>query len=210
MIPADPAKPIPMNKRMRCLVVKAHPLDESLCQALNAAAVDYLSAAGHEYRTVDLYGSGFAPALTASERQSYYTGYDSTAVSREVADLLWAEAIVLVFPTWWFGFPAILKGWFDRVWAPGVAYDHDANLGAIRPRLRGLKHVVAVTTLGSPWWVDRLALHRPVRRILRTAILAPCAPDAKLQFLSFYNAEKFTPQKVQAAAGRIERALRRL
>lgn len=136
MSPIDPVAPKLTNTPMRCLVVKAHPLEESLCRTLCDATVEYLSAAGHEYRLVDLYLAGFAPSLTAVERRSYYAEYDFAAVRREVEDLLWAEAIILVFPTWWFGFPAILKGWFDRVWAPGVAYDHDASLGAIRPRLR--------------------------------------------------------------------------
>jgi NAD(P)H dehydrogenase (quinone) len=198
------------NESMRCLVVKAHPLDVSLCQTLSDAAFDFLTAMGHECRLVDVYQSGFAPALTKLERQSFYSGFDPSAVAREIDDLLWAEAIILVFPTWWFGFPAILKGWFDRVWAPGVAYDHDPHLGAIRLRLNNLRSVVSITTLGSPWWVDWLALRRPVRRVLKVAILGACALKATLTFLSFYRAEKLSPQEVQAAVARIKNVLRRL
>jgi NAD(P)H dehydrogenase (quinone) len=120
---------------MRCLIVTAHPLNMCLCQTLADAAVDTLMEAKHECRNVDLYRSDFSPALTPGERASYYSGFDGTEVAKEVEDLLWAETIVLVFPTWWFGPPAILKGWFDRIWAPGIAYDHAADLGAIQPRL---------------------------------------------------------------------------
>ena len=192
---------------MRCLIVTAHPLNICLCQTLADAAVDTLMEAGHECRHVDLYRYDFSPALTPRERASYYSGFDGTEIAKEIEDLLWAEAIVLVFPTWWFGPPAILKGWFDRVWAPSVAYDHAADLGAIQPRLRRLQKVVAVTTLGSPWWVDRLILRQPVRRVLKTAILRTCAPQASLTFLSFYRTERLSSQSVDAAIARVRKTL---
>lgn len=57
---------------------------------------------------------------------------------------------MLVFPQWWFNFPAILKGFFDRVFAPGVAFDHDAAGGRIVPRLRNIRLFWALTSTGSP------------------------------------------------------------
>jgi NAD(P)H dehydrogenase (quinone) len=91
--------------------------------------MDALTDAKHECRYVDLYQSGFFPALTPAERASYYSGFQTTEVAKGIEDLLWAEVIVLIFPTWWFGPPAILKGRFDRVWVPSVAYDHAPDLG---------------------------------------------------------------------------------
>ncbi|MFW2080916.1 NAD(P)H-dependent oxidoreductase [Acinetobacter guillouiae] len=144
---------------MKCLVVIAHPVTDSLCQSLAKTAIATLIANGHEVVIEDLYASGFSPALTDEERQSYYSPtFDQTAVKENIDDLLSAEALILVFPTWWFGFPAILKGWFDRIWAPGVAYDHANDLGAIQPKLDNLKYTLAITSLGSAWWVDRLVL----------------------------------------------------
>ncbi len=133
---------------MRCLVVVAHPLRESLCHLLAERAVSALRAGGHEVAVEDLCAGAFPPALTPAERASYYAGpFDGTAVRNEIDRLRSAEGLVLCFPTWWFGFPATLKGWFDRVWAPGVAYDHADDLGAIRPRLTGLRQALAVTSL---------------------------------------------------------------
>jgi NAD(P)H dehydrogenase (quinone) len=103
---------------------------------------------------------------------------------------------VLCFPTWWFGFPAILKGWFDRVWMPGAAFDHATDLGAIKPRLTQLKRVMVITSLGSPWWVDQLIMRQPVKRILKTAILGTCAPQAQFEMLSIYSSEKLSQEKV--------------
>lgn len=185
---------------MKCLVVIAHPLKESLCHALARTAIDALTAQGHEVHVEDLYESGFSPSLTASERRSYYgSPFDAEAIQPSIAKLLDAQAVVLVFPTWWFGFPAILKGWFDRVWAPGIAYDHASDLGPIQPRLHNLRRMLAITTLGSPWWVDLLVLWKPVRRVLRIALLGACARGCKFEMLSLYKAESLTnPGKSQA------------
>lgn len=193
---------------MKCLVVVAHPLSDSLCHAMARSAIEALTAAGHEVEIEDLYQSGFAPALTLSERQSYYSPtFESDAVQCQVARLLSAEALVLVFPTWWFGFPAILKGWFDRVWAPGAAYDHATDLGPVEPRLHRLRNALAVTSLGSPWWVDRLVLWQPVKRVLKTALLGTCAPACRFEMLSLYKAERLAPDEVQLFCSRIARVL---
>lgn len=195
---------------MHCLVVIAHPLDGSLCRGLAQTAVNTLTAAGHSVQVEDLYAEGFAPALTPAERASYYAGpFDASQVQAQAQRLLRAEGLVLVFPTWWFGFPAMLKGWFDRVWAPGLAYDHASNLGPIRPRLHQLRRTLAVTTLGSPWWVDRLVLRQPVRRVLKTALLGTCAPRSTLQMLSLHQAERLSAAQVQRFGRRIEGALAR-
>lgn len=195
---------------MQCLVVIAHPLHDSLCRALAQTAVDTLESAGHAVQVEDLYATAFAPALTKAERRSYYApSFDAAEVQAQLQRLQVAEVLVLVFPTWWFGFPAILKGWFDRVWAPGHVYDHASDLGAIQPRLHALRHAVAITTLGSPWWVDRLVMWRPVRRILKTALLGTCAPRCSLNMLSLYRAEQVSQQRVRQFQARIVKALAR-
>ncbi len=195
---------------MKCLVVKAHPLSDSLCSSLAERVVRVLEGAGHAVEVEDLYGEGFDASLTETERRSYYAGpYSVQQASTQIERLLVAEAIVLVFPTWWFGFPAILKGWFDRVWAPGVAYDHADEYGRIKPRLSHLRHMLAVTSLGSPWWVDRLVLRQPVKRTLKTAIVGTCAPQCRLEMLSLYKSEELTSAQVEQHWGRVERALQR-
>jgi NAD(P)H dehydrogenase (quinone) len=193
---------------MKCLVVIAHPLHDSLCQALAEKAIGSLTAAGHEVMVENLYDEGFSPGLTVAERQSYYRlPFDASALAGQVERLLAAEALVLVFPTWWFGFPAMLKGWFDRVWAPGVAYDHASGLGPIRPRLHNLRRALAITSLGSPWWVDRLLMRQPVKRILKTALLGTCAPACRFEMCSLYGAEKLDAEAVRRFSLRFGRVL---
>ncbi|MBI4985134.1 MAG: NAD(P)H-dependent oxidoreductase [Rhodocyclales bacterium] len=193
---------------MKCLVVIAHPLRDSLCHALAAKAIAALTAAGHEVLIEDLYRNDFAAALTVAERASYYgPRYDGAAVQPEIDRLHAAEGLVLCFPTWWFGFPAVLKGWFDRTWGPGIAYDHADDRGPIRPRLHGLRKVLAVTSLGSPWWVDRIVMRQPVKRVLKTALLGTCAPACRFEMLSLYKSERLAGAQVERFAARVERAL---
>jgi len=193
---------------MKCLVVIAHPLQESLCNSLAAQAIETLNAAGHEVQTESLYLNDFEASLTKTERASYYgQRFDSSAVQPEVDRLLSADALVLCFPTWWFSFPALLKGWFDRVWAPGIAYDHATDLGPIKPRLHKLRKVLVVTSLGAPWWVDWLVMRQPVKRVLKTAILGTCAPNCHFEMLSIYKSERLSDAQVKRFSARVEKAL---
>jgi len=189
---------------MSALVVFAHPLRDSLGRRFADAAMEALSAA-HEVELLDLYARDFDPRLTAAERAAYYDRQHGTAsVAEDAAALLRADVLVFAFPTWWFGPPAILKGWIDRVFAPGIAFDHGENYGPIVPRLQRLRHAAAITTLGTPWWVDRFGMRRPVRRMLKTAVIGGCAPKASFSYLPFYSAERPEPGRVEA----FERLLR--
>lgn len=195
---------------MKCLIIKAHPLSESLCASLTQRAMDILQADGHAVEVEDLYIRDFSAALTETERHSYYSGtYSAWQVASQVERLLAAEAIVLLFPTWWFGFPAILKGWFDRVWAPGIAYDHADQYGPIKPRLTRLRHLLVVTSLGSPWWVDRLVLRQPVKRVLKSAIVGTCAPQCRFEMMSLYKSEQLSTGRADRFAARMAGRLQR-
>lgn len=189
---------------MRCLLVHAHPLEQSLTRHFLETARASLVSNGHEVEILDLYPAGFDPRLTAQERAAHYAIiHDHSQVRSEAAQLEAAQILILVFPTWWFGLPAIMKGWIDRVFAPGVAFDQGENFGPIKPRLTQLKHAVAITTLGSPWWVDWIVMHRPLRRVLKTAVIGGCAPNARFKYLPFYAAEK--PEAARVA--RFEKTL---
>lgn len=193
---------------MTALVVFAHPLRGSLCGRLADVAAEALTAAGHDVELIDLYDRDFDPRLTPAERSAYYADRpEATEVPGHAAALARAEALVFVFPTWWFGPPAMLKGWIDRVFAPGVAFSHAKNLGPIVPRLDGLRHAAVVTTLGSSWWVDRFVLRRPVRRVFETALIGGCAPKARFSYLPLYSAERPEAGRVAAFERRVKDTL---
>jgi len=193
---------------MNCLVVSAHPLEDSLCATLTNHVLDSLKSKGQEAVLENLYQVSFQPSLTKGERESYYEEeYDCRDIKKQTENLITAEAIALVFPAWWFGFPAILKGWFDRVWGPGMSYDHTPNFGLIKPRLHGLKHMLVVTTYGAPWWIDRLIMRRPIRKVLKIALLSTCAPNCRFDMLSFYKCEDLKEKEIRELKDRIDRAL---
>ncbi|NYZ15287.1 NAD(P)H-dependent oxidoreductase [Azospirillum sp. RWY-5-1] len=179
---------------MRVQTILAHPLPDSFAAAVHRTAADTLRDAGHEVAETDLYAQGFEPALTAAERAAYHRpDYDTTAVAPLVERLRWADALVLVYPHWWFDMPAIMKGYFDRVWAPGVAFRHDPAGGTIRPLLTNLRHVAVLTSFGSPWWINALGLRHPSRRILRVGVVGACAPKARFHWRALYDMDRSTP-----------------
>lgn len=198
------------NKRsilLKCLIVIAHPLENSLCHYLSEETIKHMKGKGYEVTVMNLYKEKFNPVLTKIERASYYgEQFDNTQIKCEISQLREAESLVLIFPTWWFGFPAILKGWFDRVWAPGYAYNHASDLGAITPCLEKLKEVNVVTTLGAPWWVDFFILQRPVKKVLKIALLGACTKHCKFKMLSLYKSESLTKSKIAIFVKKIKTA----
>jgi len=182
---------------LKCLVVVSHPLENSLCHYLTKETVSHMRSKGYEVSIKDLYKEDFNPVLTKAERASYYEKqFDSSELKADIDQLRETESLVLIFPTWWFSLPAILKGWFDRVWAPGYAYNHATDLGAITPCLENLKEVYVITTLGAPWWVDFFILRKPVKKVLKIALLGACTKNCRFKMLSLYKSENLTESAI--------------
>ncbi|HYG91069.1 MAG TPA: NAD(P)H-dependent oxidoreductase [Azospirillum sp.] len=194
---------------MRVQAVLAHPLSDSFAAAMHRTAVAALRTAGHDVTETDLYAEGFEPALTAAERGAYFDpDYDTAAVQPLVDRLRASEGLVLTFPHWWFDMPAILKGWFDRVWAPGVAFRHDKAGGRIEPLLTELRQMAVLTSFGSPWWLAELYMRNPARRILKAGVLTACAPRARLRYLALYDMDRATAGKCARHLAKVETEMR--
>ena len=194
---------------MHILLVLAHPLAESFAAAVAGTARETLEEAGHTVDVLDLYQENFDPRLTVSERAGYFDiPYDSSGVATLVARLKAAEGLILVFPQWWFNFPAILKGFFDRVLAPGVAFSHNPSGGRLLPRLSNIRLLWALTTTGSPWWVVQLYMGNPVRRLLRGAVAKLCAKRLNFRLLSLHDMDRATDAARRRHLERVRKALR--
>ncbi len=198
-----------MRREINVLVLFAHPLADSFGAALHRAIVDALAAAGHRVDDCDLYAEGFDPVMSAPERRAHNTpNPDLSRVQSHVDRLRAADAVVLCFPTWWYGMPAILKGYFDRVWVNGVAF-HLAGRGRIEPGLRHLKKLAVVTTYGAPWWLIKLVLRDPVRGVILNGIRMLCTRHVEKRFLALYNIESVPPARCARFLARVEREFRR-
>lgn len=193
---------------MRVLLLYAHPDPASYGAALHAAALRALREAGHEVDDCDLYAEGFEAVLSRQERVGYHDLASNTApVTDYVRRLQAAEALVLCFPVWNFGYPAILKGFFDRVFLPGVSFR--LVDGKVRPNLWNIRRLVAVTTYGGTRWRAWL-MGDPPRKIVRRALRAVCHPTARPLYLAHYDMNRSTPASRAAFLDRIVRRLRSL
>jgi NAD(P)H dehydrogenase (quinone) len=189
-------------------LVLCHPLADSLNAHLATTVEAAIAARGLSVDRLDLYASGFEPALTIEERRAYYGAIGPENSPSDLQQrLASAEHLVLVFPTWWFAPPAMLKGWFERVWAPGIAFEQGTP---IRPLLGNLKSIVVVTTLGSPFWFDTIIARQPVKNTLRTGLFTACAPQAEFRMLSLHSAENVDAARLARFEARIDRAIARL
>jgi NAD(P)H dehydrogenase (quinone) len=196
---------------MRALVLYCHPEPASFTAAVRDTVLKRLAAAGAEVRLRDLYGEGFDAALGAREWRDYAdAAADRASVARDIADLAWCDALIFVYPTWWYGLPALLKGWLDRVLLPGVAFVMPQAPGeTIRPGLTHVTRLAVFTTCGASRWLTWLVGARGKRTILR-GVRMLCAPRCRTVFAAHYLMDGSTPQSRARHLRRVERAVARL
>lgn len=173
----------------KVLVVHAHPCEESFSAALNIATVGALADAGWDVDACNLYAEGFSPVLTAEERRNYHdTSINTGPVQGYVDRLRAADAMVLVFPVWNFGYPAMLKGYFDRVFLPGVSFD--LIDGKVQGCLSNIRKLAAVTTYGATPFRAFLA-GDPPRKLIKRAVWGVTKPD-KVRYLALHGMNSAT------------------
>jgi NAD(P)H dehydrogenase (quinone) len=198
---------------VRCLVVHAHPDPASYSAALRDVAIHSLKRNGHDVRTIDLYAERFDPVMSTSERLAYHEPDPvlDEHVRAHGADVRWAEVLVFVYPTWWGGPPAILKGWLDRVLVPGIAFRHVPIVGGhrVEPHLDHVRAIVGITTYGSPRWFSFVTADAGRRTLLRALWL--CTPRRTRRiWLGLYGIGAATPEARAEFLGRVDRRLARL
>jgi NAD(P)H dehydrogenase (quinone) len=150
---------------MQVLYVYCHPVPESFHAAIRARALNALRAGTHEVDLLDLYAEGFNPILSEDARRHYHdTRRNTVGLEDYVARLRAADALVVQFPVWCFGMPAMLKGFLDRVFMPGVAFDI-SDPARVKPMLGNIKRIAGIATYGRPWWMA-LTMGDPPRKIV--------------------------------------------
>lgn len=171
-------------------VIYAHPVADSLNAAAHLAVTQTLRKQGWEVDDCDLYAEGFDPVLSEAERRGYHDTATNTAPVQGYVDRLRAaDALVLCFPVWNFGYPAILKGWFDRVMLPGVSFTMAE--GSLTPCLTNIRKLAAVTTYGSTSWRAFLA-GDPPKKVIKRVVWGTVRPE-KIRYIAQYDMNNITP-----------------
>lgn len=174
---------------MRVLMVYCHPVEGSFNAAVRDRALAALRTAGHEVDLLDLYREGFDPVLSTAEREAYIadTAWLASRVQRHVDLLARTEGLVFVYPTWWYGPPAMLKGWLERTWLPDRAFTIARKKGErAGPGLQHIRWLCCVTTSGSPWWW-LLLMRDPGRMLFVRGLRALMARRCKVTWLQLFN-----------------------
>lgn len=193
---------------MRAFVLFAHPVPESFSSSLHASVIETLAARGWEIDDCDLNAEGFSPVLTTEERRNYHEEDINTGPVAEYVDRLQAaEALILVFPVWNFGYPAILKGFFDRVFLPGVSFKLVND--KVAPNLTNIRKLAAVTTYGG----SRLRAFLsgdPPRKVVTRPLRFVMHPKVKTRYLALYDMNRADERKRAGFVERVKTEMERL
>ena len=193
---------------MRVLVLYAHPVETSFVSALHEAAVETLRAGGHEVDDCDLNREGFDPVLSRQGRLDYHdVGRNRAGIEDHVRRLKAAEGLVLVHPIWNYGFPAILKGYVDRVFLPGVAFDIDAA-GNLEFTLRHIRRLAAVCTYGGGRWRTWLA-GDPPKHVFKRALRCQVSRTASCHYMALHDMNHTAPETRAAFLAKVRRSFAR-
>lgn len=197
---------------MRLLVVFCHPSLESYGAALFDCACRTLRAAGHDLRTTDLYREAFDPVLSTEEWNIYLS--DTRKIIEKhphyIDDLQWAEGIIVIYPTWYYGAPAMLKGWLERVWLPGVTFEiSDGKQRRPKSKLHNIRLFVGITTSGAPWWWIRL-IRDPGRSLWTRGLRVIFGRKCRMHWLQIYNMNHTTVVERERFLRRVETKLSRI
>jgi NAD(P)H dehydrogenase (quinone) len=180
---------------MKVVVVVAHPCSDSFTHATADAAVRGLLAAHHQVEVLDLYALGFRAEMSLEERLAYETDQPlcDPIASAHAASVRDADALVFVYPTWWSGLPAILKGWLERTLVTGVAFEFD-DRGKIHPGLGHLRHLVGISTYGSKRMYVK-AINDNGRRMISRALRMSCGLRVRCTWRALYAIDTSTAEQ---------------
>ena len=154
----------------RILVILGHPAAASFCAALADTYTHSAKSAGHEVRVLRLGELDFDPILHNGYAQIQALEPDLLSAQ---ADILWATHLTFVFPIWWGGIPALLKGFIDRIFLPGFAFKYRAGKAFPDKLLQG-RTAHLLVALDTPPWYYRWFYRMPGIHQMRKTTLAFC------------------------------------
>lgn len=156
---------------MKLLAIYAHPNSPSLNRSILEVIEREADAKGHELKVRDLYALGFNAVLSANELHQG-DGKVAEDVREEQEFVNWADILIFIYPIWWYGQPAILKGWIDRVFTLGFAYGPTPN--GIKGLLKQSKALIFQTAGASEEKYQELKGHLNIEETISFGALKYC------------------------------------
>ncbi len=160
---------------MNQLVVYCHPNPNSFNHAIKEALVAALKDKGHDVRVRDLYAVDFHPVLSARDFQYYMDSRVPAEIQVEQDHIKWSDVITFVYPIWWTGMPAMVKGYIDRVFTEGFAYDFDAD--GIAGLLKEKKAFIFNTTGAAKADAEKMGMAELIKHTSDDAIFKSCGME---------------------------------
>ncbi|MFC3799239.1 NAD(P)H-dependent oxidoreductase [Cohnella sp. GCM10012308] len=167
---------------MNHLIIYAHPHEGSFNNAILDTTVNALKSKGHEVHVRDLYSLGFNPVLSPADTAALRAGNPPADIAAEQAFLAKADFITFIYPIWWTGLPAILKGYVDRTFSYGFAYQYNSE-GGIDKLFSGKKGLL-INTHGTPSEIyDSIGMSQSLKQTSGGGIFEFCGIEVVDQLL---------------------------
>lgn len=152
------------------LIINGHPNASSFCGGIASQYAETATSLGHNVQVLHLGDMHFEPSLKTAYKHIQPLEPD---LERAWDLLSSSQHLVFVFPIWWGGMPAVLKGFFDRILLPGKAFKYRPGTNQCDGLLAG-RSAEVFTTMDTPPWYYRWVQFEPAHRQIRHMILAFC------------------------------------
>ena len=185
------------EEKQRVLIILAHPNPGSFNHAISKTVEERLVQEGHVVRVRDLYQLGFEPLLSLEEWKRYESqaGETPADVQAEQAEIQWANHLILIYPTWWWSPPAMMKGYLDRVFTPVFAFEADVE--GIRGKLKDKKVSIIQTTGAEETFIKENGMDDSVKKLMGIGIFGFCGMQvANHEFLMGISGKSYDELKV--------------
>jgi putative NADPH-quinone reductase len=191
---------------MKILYLYCHPLEDSFHAAIRDAGLSALRAGGHDLDLCDLYAEGFQPVLTAEMRREYHdVTLNQKGIEGYVERLHRAEALIVQFPTWCFSFPAMLKGYFDRLFSPGITFDL-SDPANVKPMLGHIRRVIGISIYGRDRW-RAFVVGNPPKMMITRYLRRFVSRRARIRYLALYHMNVATEAQRKGFIARVQSEL---
>jgi NAD(P)H dehydrogenase (quinone) len=181
---------------MNTLIILAHPCEDSFNAAICNEIKEYLTNKNYEVKIRDLYKLKFNPVLTEDNHTKFYQNNLPKEIQQEQNEISWAENLVFIYPTWWCGMPAMVKGYFDRVFTNGFAFRF--SKGEVDGLLKGKKATIFQTTSQTEEFMKPNQLVSSMETALDVGIFDYCGIDVLTHkfFFSVPHVDKETRERM--------------